>query len=100
FLLQLLLPSKNAGLVGFRFGFRDHALLLIQDGKAGVGENVIGIALGDFLGHRDGLVKASHVLIDAPQAVHGVSEGAIQFKGFLKWTAEMENYARPKPKNP
>ena len=42
-LFQLLLPPQHSRFVAFRFGFRDHSLFLIQDGKAGVGENVVGV---------------------------------------------------------
>ena len=41
--LQLLLPPQHPGLVPFRLGLGDHSLLLIEDGEAGVRQNVVGI---------------------------------------------------------
>jgi hypothetical protein len=60
--LQLLLPSQDARFVGFGLGFGDHAFFLVENGEAGVGENVVGIERGDLIGHFDGLVEAVEVL--------------------------------------
>src|SRR6266852_537234 len=79
---QLLLPSQHACFVPFRFGFGDHALFLIQNGKAGVGEDVVGIEFGDAVGDFDGFVEAVQVLEGAAHAVEGVGEGGVGGQGF------------------
>src|SRR6266849_634170 len=79
---QLLLPSQHACFVPFRFGFGDHALFLIQNGKAGVGEDVVGVEFGDAVGGFDGVVEAVQVLEGAAQAVEGVGEGGVGGQGF------------------
>src|SRR5437870_4275633 len=81
-LLQLLLPSQHARFIPFRFGFGDHAFFLIQDGEAGVGENVVGVEFGDAVGDFDGFVEAVQVLEGAAQAVEGVGEGGVGGQGF------------------
>jgi hypothetical protein len=40
---QLLLPPQHPRFVAFGFGLGDHSFFLIQDGEAGVGQNVVGI---------------------------------------------------------
>lgn len=57
-LLQLLLPAQDAGFVGFRFGFGDHTFFLVEDGEAGVGEDIVGVNGGNLLCDFDGFVKA------------------------------------------
>jgi len=42
-LLQLLLPPQHSRLVPFLLGLGDHSLFLIQDGEAGVRQNIVGI---------------------------------------------------------
>src|ERR1019366_1671961 len=76
-LFQLLLPSQNARLVGLRLGLRDHALALIQNGKAGMRQHIVGIQLGNAIGNLDGFVELLCVLINPRQAVHGVEKGRI-----------------------
>ena len=59
---QLLLPSQHARLISFRFGFGDHSFFLVEDREAGVGEDVVGIDLGNLLGNFDGFVEAVEIL--------------------------------------
>src|SRR5271166_3558737 len=82
-LLELLLPSENTCLVGLGFRFRNHALALIENRQAGVGENVVGIEFGDAVGDRDGLVVLLGVLIDAGQPMHGVEKRWVGRQGCL-----------------
>jgi hypothetical protein len=42
-LLQLLLPAEHPRLIAFHFGLRNHSFFLIQDGEAGMGQDVVGI---------------------------------------------------------
>src|ERR1039458_4014206 len=76
-LFQLLLPSQNARLVGLRLGLWDHALALIQDGKAGMRDAIVGVQLGNAISDLDGLVELLRVLVSPRQAVHGVKKGRI-----------------------
>ena len=75
-----MFPSQNAGFIGFGLGFRNHALLLVEDGKGSVGEHVFGIGFGNANGQGDGIVKLVQVLVDAHQAVHSVGKKGISAK--------------------
>src|SRR5580704_6569688 len=68
-LFQLLLPSQHPCLGAFGFRFWNHALLLVKNGQAGVGQYVFGIDFGDALGHRDRFIQAAEILQRPGQAV-------------------------------
>ena len=76
-----MFPAQDARLVGFGFGFRDHALFLIKDRKTGVGQNIIRRELRDALGDGDRVVEALQFLEGAREAVHGVGEVRVGFDG-------------------
>jgi len=90
-LLQLLLPAQHARLVSFGFGFGDHAFFLIQDGEAGVGEDVVGVEFGDAVGDFDGFVEAVQVLESAAEAVESVGEGGVGSQGFAVFRSCISN---------
>ena len=78
---QLLLPAQHAHLVGFRFGFGDHAFFLIEDREAGVSKNIVGIELRDTLRNFDCFVQAVQVLPGPAQAVEGIGKVRIGGQG-------------------
>src|SRR5712671_3830897 len=81
--LQLLLPSQNSGFVGLGFGLGNHALSLVQDGQAGIGQNVVGVEFGDSLCYYNGFIQAIEVLQGTGHAVHGFGKCRVGGQGLL-----------------
>src|ERR1051326_4307553 len=77
-LFQLLLPAQNPRLVSLCFRLGNHTFLLIEDRKRSVIEDVVGLGLGDLLGHLDRFVEFVHVLVRASQTVEGVGKRGVR----------------------
>jgi len=80
----VLLPAQQLGLQGLGFRLGDHALVLIQDGEAGVGQDFIGVQLEQSLGHRDGGVEITLLLQRADEPVHCIKHAGVRFEALTE----------------
>ena len=71
-LLQLRLPPQHSRLVPLRLRLRYHTLLLIQNRKARMRQDIVRINLRNLLRHFNGLVKSAQILKRPAQPVQRI----------------------------
>ena len=83
-LLQLFLPAQQLGLQRLGLCLGDHALVLIQDGEAGMGQHFFRVELEQALRHGDSPIEVALFLQRADEPVHGIEHAGIHFEAAAK----------------